>query len=188
MNRKQLSVLIATVVVVAACIVGMVHTARAALGLLPEPVALAVWLPAGAEVRPEYEVQPGTFTIRVSLEEFKTRFPTGGLVTYPSAVRHSASDQTWRIVLWQQQGGGIFYRATQEIMRPASWPSFADIGEVRMAGNQLILQPVNKGSFAPGAFATIAILVGTAGTYLVSNVLQTKPEQAPEGEGEGEGH
>lgn len=90
---------------------GVRETMRESKTSLPEPALLTAWLPEGAEVRSVLEVHPGTFSVILTLGEFMSRFPAGGLVTFPP-IHVSGGDQ---IVLWHPGEGGLFYRVTQEV-------------------------------------------------------------------------
>ena len=107
----------------------------------PEPAAVAVWLPIGAEIKPAEQIHPGTFSVELSLGEFKRRFPGGGLVSVPD--RCLRNDQFCFVTLWQPQiGTALFYRLSQRISPPLGWPQGFGVGRVEIVGDRIIAHPV----------------------------------------------
>ncbi|MBI2624321.1 hypothetical protein HYW67_02390 [Candidatus Parcubacteria bacterium] len=120
---------------------GYLVSVKAAALVPPSPETLAVWLPAGAEIRTTHEVKPGTFSVTLPLDEFRGRFPTGGPVTYPQDWKVFSSDgRTEPITIWYvQPGSAVFYKTEQRIPSPG-WSRFR-IGTLRAEGGAIVAYP-----------------------------------------------
>jgi hypothetical protein len=118
---------------------------------LPKPAPLQVWLPEFAEIRLESEVHPGTFYIRLSVAEFRDRFPIGGIVTFPPYPLSTG------VEIWKPGEGGLFYKTTQAINRPPSWPQYVIVWKVKLEGVELVAYP-SSGRWGGPAFGIAATL------------------------------
>ncbi len=120
---------------------------------LPKPVPLQVWLPKDAEIRPKSEVHPGTFYIKLSAAEFRDRFPAGGIVSFPSS--DPSADN--RVEMWKPGEGGLFWKATQTIVHPSSWPRSVNIREIKLEGMELVAYPEYSTKWVPAISMIITI-------------------------------
>ncbi len=120
--------------------------------LMPKPTPLDIWLPKSAEIRPDSEIHPGTFSVTIPIEEFIKRFPADGLVSYPKNLYAGPRI----ITIWKAEPGGLFYRTTQSISKPQSWPNGVSIKSLGKQNGAIVAYPENNFAGLIGFFYGVA--------------------------------
>ena len=87
---------------------------------LPKPVIVALPLPERAEVRPAEAVTPGTFKIKVSLQELLERAKTSTATTLVSWGRGDTLRNTLSVKYWLPRGDSTFFHAASSYR--INWP------------------------------------------------------------------
>ena len=133
---------------------------------LPEPIAVDVRIPMGAEVQPAERVHPGTFRVEQTEEEILARAEkTGGLiVVYPRADYPVTPIS---VEYWLPRGDGVFYHASRLVLKDehaTGWGTAFTPRDTEFAGSRLTIHPRRSyfilfGFGFMGAFAVFAGIV-----------------------------
>lgn len=141
--------------------------------LLEEPQEIRLNVPPRADVQSSRDVQPGTFTVTIPLEEFIQRAWTSdqrALVTYgrPVGLVPAGSDHVVvRYWLPRTDVVGTFYYTENHV--PAMRSLASDIGTIHRNGNTLIVNPErNARGGALRILGGLGLLIGAFACFLAA--------------------
>lgn len=153
---------VATIFMVAALWFGYVALDCFFGELAPEQV-IKLPLPEQAEIRPQWQVQPGTFAIDVSVDDLIARANMSGLKTLVAYEKFGSDNaKKVKVFYWLPRTDipGTFYRATETFFPYSKWST--TIGRLEIRGRALHVEPRrNVGRGAMGAFGAVVLLLVT---------------------------
>lgn len=132
----------------------------------PRDALTGAWIPQGAEVLPDTRVRPGTFTVLWDLNEFKLRFPRGGLVSFSEYCSSTwDSDRPCEVKIWRERAGSVIFDEVRQIIRtPFDWPAGFYVSGLREEGGQLFAKPQWH---TPGWVPLLGLVLFLAGVAII---------------------